>query len=628
MFMITDVMIIDEMKTRIDELTKFQQKDGSWSFCFEGGLMTDAFMIILLRSLYIEGEEHLIKKLTRRIIDKQSHNGLWKAYPDERDGNLSATVQAYIALLYSGHFKRDHPSLKKAEMFIRKKGGLSKSHFMTKWMLAVNGLYRWPKLFYIPMTFLLIPSSFPINFFQLSTYARIHFVPMMVAANKKFMIKSPFTPNVDHLFFRTSSTQFDEWDLTSSTRSINYLTQEMKKLLNAPSYLHRLGYEKAERYLLKRIEDDGTLLSYASATFFMIYSLLALGYKKNSLPIQKAVNGLKGLVSDKCDGIHLENSTSTIWDTTLISYVIQEANVGIDSNVIKKALKFLLSKQHVKKGDWVLHNRFIDPGGWGFSRNNTINPDNDDTSAALRAISHRALSSQQYQAAWYKGVTYLLSMQNEDGGWAAFEKNTDFELLTYLPLDNAQDAAIDPSTADLTGRALEFFGNFAGLTYHHPSINAGVSWLLKNQESNGSWYGRWGVCYIYGTWAAVTGLVAVGISPAHPAIKKAIKWLESIQHQDGGWGESCSSCVLRQFVPLQISTPSQTSWALDTLIQAGCRKHPSVKKGLTYLIQDTKSKESLTYPTGIGLPGQLYINYHSYNYIFPLLTLAHYTNKI
>ncbi|MGM7724614.1 squalene--hopene cyclase [Metabacillus sp. Hm71] len=625
--MITDGMIKNEIKTRIEELTKLQQKDGSWSFCFEGGLMTDAFMIILLRSLNMGDEENLIEKLTRRIVDQQSRNGIWKAYPDERDGNLSTTVQAYIALLYSGHYRREHPILKKAELFIRKKGGLSNTHFMTKWMLAVNGLYRWPKLFYIPMTFLLIPPTFPLNFFQLSTYARIHFIPMMVAANKKFSIQSAYTPNVDHLIVRTSSTKLGEWDLTSTGRSIDYLSLEMKKLLNVPSYLHRLGYEKAERYMLKRIEDDGTLLSYASATFFMVYSLLALGYKKNSLHIQKAIDGLKGLVSDTCHGTHLENSTSTIWDTALICYALQEANVGIDSQVIKNSTNFLLSKQHVKKGDWMLHNRFIDPGGWGFSHNNTINPDNDDTSAALRAISRRALASKDYQEAWYKGVTYLLSMQNADGGWGAFEKNANFELLAYLPLDHAQDAAIDSSTADLTGRILEFLGHFAGLTHHHPSVNAGVSWLLNNQEPNGSWYGRWGVCYIYGTWAAVTGLAAVGVSPDHPAIKKAITWLESIQHQDGGWGESCLSSVRKQYVPLHISTPSQASWALDTLIQAGCRKRQSVKKGLQYLVQETNSKESLTYPTGIGLPEQFYINYHSYNYIFPLLALAHYAKK-
>jgi sporulenol synthase len=626
--MITDELIRSEVKKRVEELKKLQQQDGSWKFCFEGGLMSDAFMIITLRSLQIEDEEILIEKLTNRIIDLQTSKGTWKAYPDEKEGNLSITVQAYAALLYSGHYTQEHPSLKKAEMFIRKNGGLSNTHFMTKWMLAVNGLYKWPTFFYIPMTFLLIPQSFPLNFYQLSTYARIHLIPMMVAANKKFTIYSVNTPNLEHLFVRLTNLYKEEWELSNFFRSNqNLLIYEMKKLLALPSFYHRLGYERAERYMLKRIEDDGTLYCYASATFFMIYGLLALGYKKDSLFITKAIVGLKQLVTEKCNGIHLENSTSTLWDTALISYALQEANVPIYTDIIKKSTNYVLSKQHTKLGDWQIHNQNIVPGGWGFSHNNTLNPDNDDTSAALRAITRRAKTNKKYSKAWYKGVIYLLSMQNSDGGWAAFEKNTDFELLTYIPLDNAKDAAIDPSTPDLTGRALEFLGNYAGLTLNHPSVRAGVNWLLKHQESNGSWYGRWGVCYIYGTWAAVTGLVAVGVPTSSPEIIKALKWVKAIQLDDGGWGESCSSSEVKQYTPLTFSTLSQTSWAADTLIQCKEINNESVKKGLTFLLKESKSAQSLTYPTGIGLPGQFYVNYHSYHYLFPLLTFAHYLKK-
>jgi sporulenol synthase len=331
-------------------------------------------------------------------------------------------------------------------------------------------------LFYIPMTFLLIPQSFPLNFYQLSTYARIHLIPMMVAANKKFTIHSVNTPNLEHLFVRSTNLYKEEWDLSNFFRSNqNLLIYEMKKLLALPSFYHRLGYERAERYMIERIEDDGTLYCYASATFFMIYGLLALGYKKDSLIITKAIVGLKQLVTEGCNGIHLENSTSTLWDTALFSYALQEANVPIYTDIIKKSTNYVLSKQHRKLGDWQIQNQNIVPGGWGFSHNNTLNPDNDDTSAALRAITRRAITNKKYSKAWYKGVIYLLSMQNSDGGWAAFEKNTDFELLTYIPIDNAKDAAIDPSTPDLTGQALEFLGNYAGLTLNHPSVRAGVN---------------------------------------------------------------------------------------------------------------------------------------------------------
>ena len=621
--MLTNNKLDQSINTLIEKLKKTQKSEGSWTFCFEGGVMTDAFFIITLRALDIKNEESLIKELAERLLSNQTIEGTWKAYPDEVDGNLSATIQAYCALLFSGIVKQNHPALLKADRFIKEKGGLHNAHFMTKWMLAVNGLYPWPMLFYAPMTFLLIPTSFPLNFYQFSAYARIHFIPMMIAANKKFTIKSPYTPTINHLFRQPPLQDY------SDNRGHSLFMNEMRKITTLPEYLHRLGYQHAERYMLKRIEDDGTLYSYASATFFMIFSLLSLGYSKNSPTIVNAINGLKQLVSSSCNGIHLENSTSTVWDTALLSYALQEANVSDQEEMIQQATSYLLSKQHTKKGDWKVHNPNISPGGWGFSHNNTINPDNDDTAAALRAITRSARSNDTIRKDWYRGVTYLLSMQNADGGWGAFEKNTDLELLTLIPLENAKDAAIDPSTPDLTGRTLEFLGSFAGLTQHHPSIKSAINWLERNQEKNGSWYGRWGVCYVYGTWAAVTGMISVGVSPYSASIQKAIQWLESVQLDNGGWGESCLSSVRKKYTPLPYSTPSQTSWALDALIQSGAYKNASVQKGIAHL-QDSSSfsKTSLTYPTGIGLPGQFYIHYHSYNYIFPLLAQAHYRKKI
>ncbi len=621
--MITSKMIDQQISSIMEKLKTRQKLDGSWKFCFEGGLMTDAFMIMTLRALDIKNEEQLIKILTERLLNTQTNTGSWKAFPDEKDGNLSATIQAYCALLFSGFFTPSYPTLKKAEQFIREKGGLSNSHFMTKWMLAVTGLYPWPSLFYVPMTFLLIPKSFPMNFYQFSAYARIHFIPMIIAANKKFTVTSPFTPNVQHLFVRSSNDT-----LRLPFRSEVLFLNEMKNLLKLPEHLHRLGYQRAESYILKRLEADGTLYSYASSTLFMIFALLSLGYKKKSPTILNAINSLKQLVSPECNGIHLENSTSTVWDTALISYALQEANFP-EQNIIDKSIFYLLTKQHTKKGDWKIHNPNVQPGGWGFSHNNTINPDNDDTSVVLRALTRKARSDALVYNAWNKGVTYLLSMQNSDGGWAAFEKDTNLEILTYIPLENAKDAAIDPSTADLTGRTLEFLGTYAGMTKNHPSIKAAIHWLEQNQEKNGSWYGRWGVCYIYGTWAAITGLLAVGVSPQSCIIQKALNWLESIQLYNGGWGESCISSNVKHYTPLSFSTPSQTSWALDALIQSNAYRKKSVQIGLAHLLDPSSfTQEALSYPTGIGLPGQFYINYHSYQLIFPLLTMAHYKQKM
>lgn len=612
-----------QIKRMTDELRQLQQNDGSWRFCFEGGPMTDAFMIILLRSLQ-DDDDVLIKKLTNRLLNLQSNEGTWKLYEDEKEGNLTATVQAYTALLSTGLYKKSDPLLNRAESFIVSQGGLANVHFMTKWFLAVNGLYPWPKYFRFPLAYLLLPAKSPISMYQLSSYARIHFMPMILAMNKRFIHSTNHSINLSHL--HVSKPRSIDWlSFSDSHRTKHIFTETLQSFAGFPAYVHRAGENAAEKYMLKRIEADGTLFSYASATFFMIYALLSLGYKENSAQIKQAVAGLKSIIYQDDNLITVENSTSTVWDTALLCYSLQKAGIPYHDSMIINASSFLLSRQHVKKADWRIHNPSASPGGWGFSNINTNHPDNDDTAAVLRALTQLSALDPVYFEAWNKGSSWLLSMQNRDGGFGAFEKNVNNPIFASIPLENAKDAAIDPSTADLTGRVLEYFGNFAGLTKEHPSIQAAVAWLLHQQEQNGSWYGRWGVCYIYGTWAAITGLKAAGLSNSHPAIVKAVKWLVRIQKEDGGFGESCRSSEVKTYMPLEFSTPSQTAWALDALLCVMDKKDTAIQRGVKRLMKPFDEKSS-AYPTGIGLPKQFYIHYHSYNKIFPLLALSHYRN--
>jgi sporulenol synthase len=295
---------------------------------------------------------------------------------------------------------------------------------------------------------------------------------------------------------------------------------------------------------------------------------------------------------------------------------------------IQKAHRYLLSKQHYAYGDWAIHNQTALPGGWGFSDINTINPDIDDTTASLRSIRSIVLKNPVYRQVWDRAIQWVISMQNDDGGWAAFEKNIDKSFLAWLPVEGGGTMMLDPSTADLTGRTLEFLGNFTHLNQSHPFVRRGVKWLLQNQKKDGSWYGRWGICYIYGTWAAVTGLLAVKIHRDHPSIRKASQWLYNIQNQDGGWGESCKSDINKKYVPLNESTRTHTSWALDTLITAENEETAEIKHGIAFLLETfEKSDWTTTYPKGQGLPGGFYIHYHSYEYLFPLLALSHYKKK-
>lgn len=609
----------EEMNRIVDQFIRDQSDDGSWQYPFETGIGTDCHMIILLRTLEIN-DEAFIKELVERIAGKQQKDGSWGLFYDEGKGNLTSTVEAYYALLYSGYRDRDDPDIQAARRFILANGGATEVHMFFKVLLALTGQCEWPP-FPIKIEVLLIPDSFPINLFDFSMFGRTNIIPLLILANLGFSRRTLRSPDLSDLYLKKENRFFTE---DPEFRSVIHSIQKgVKGLKDYPGNLRELALNRAEQYMLDRIEPDGTLCNYFGSTSMMIFALLARGYSNTHPVITRALQGLNAMTC-RIDGeLHCQYSTATVWNTTLISYALQESGVPYSSNAVQKANRYILSRQHVKYGDWVIHEPDLLPGGWGFEDMNTIHPDIDDTTAALRAIRELAIERVDCRQAWDRGINWLISMQNNDGGWAAFEKNVNKKILNLLPIEGGKDLLIDPSTVDLTGRTLEFFGNYTHLDFHHPMVKRGIRWLLKNQESDGSWVGRWGV-YIYGTWAAVTGMVAVGISPNHPAIQKAVNWLKAIQNQDGGWGESCKSDIENCYVPLGESTRTHTAWALDTLITAAAEVTPDIKRGAAFLVDGKEKDWAKAYPKGRGMAGAFYINYHCYEYVFPLLALAHY----
>ncbi|BAU27744.1 sporulenol synthase [Aneurinibacillus soli] len=501
-----------EIHRIIATVKRQQAQAGSWYYCLESGPMIDAYMIILLRTLNIHDED-FIRSVTEAIIDKQEPNGAWKLFRDEEGGNLSATIEAYDALLFSGH-------------------------------------------------------------------ARVHIAPILITSDRKFSLKTERTPDVSDLYMKHRATSIN----IQHRSLLSLIASGIQQLSYLPEHIHNLATRRAEQFMLDRIEPDGTLYSYFSATFLMIFALLALGYSERHPIIVHAITGLQTL-SCKANGrMHVQNSTSTVWDTALVSYALQEAGVPYSSTTIQRAGHYLLSRQQTKYGDWIVHNPNAAPGGWGFSDSNTIDLDVDDTTAALRAIHKLAKTNPIYRQAWERGVSWVLSMQNDDGGWPAFEKNTDKEILRMLPISGTESVSTDPSTADLTGRTLQFLGADVGLHVQHPNIRRGVHWILKNQQEDGSWYGR--------------------------------------------WGESCRSDVVKKYVPLGASTLSQTAWAVDALVAVSKETTPAIERGIQYLLDSgNKTDWTTAYPTGAGLPGGFYFYYHSYRYIWPLLALSHYKEK-
>lgn len=608
----------------IHTLKNSQTGRGSWEYPFEIGITTDAYMIILLRTLEYE-EEDLVKALADRILSRQETNGAWKLYKDEDNGNISATIDAYYALLYSGYYTKNDPRLLAAKKFILSQGGISKANMFTKLTLTLTGQHDWPRFFPLPVELILLPSFFPVSLFSFSVYGRANLIPIMIAANYKYSLKTKKSPNLSDLFINRDE-PFFPWFRSKEWKSLyKIIKQSIKYLIGLPSYLHASAIQQAKQYMLDRIEKDGTFYSYFSSTFFMIFALLALGHPKKDRIIQQAVNGLISMKTEVNGQTHMQYTTASIWNTALISYSLQEAGIPASNDMIQKANAYLQRRQHDKYGDWAVHNPGIAPGGWGFSNINTINPDVDDSTAALRAL---AASKQEQHNSWRKGIRWVLSMQNHDGGWPAFEKNTDSKLISLLPIYKGEFLLTDPSSADLTGRALQFLGDYTNMTNKHQEVKSGVMWLIHHQEKDGSWYGRWGICYIYGTWATITGLISVKIAPHHPTVKKGVKWLKEIQNEDGGWGESCKSDLNSKYTPLGTSTLVHTAWALDALIAAADTPSKEIKKGMEYLTANIKKHDWTTeYPAGQGMAGELYIHYHSYRYIFPLLAIAHYEKK-
>jgi len=615
-----------EINRIVMTLRNRQAADGSWRMCVDAGPRIDAYMILLMRSLQIS-DEALIRRLSERIAALQTNNGSWKIYDDEDKGNVSATIECYYALLWAGSYRKTDENMIAARQFILSEGGLSRASLLTKIILAVTGQYPWEKHPLLPIEILALPSHFPINLYDFSGSARVHMVPILVLSDKSFVIRTDGNPELSDLWDEPESRPISP--SLSNEHSIAYrsilesIQSGIQQLFLMPQQIHATAQRKAEQYMLERIEADGTFYSYSSATILMIYALLALGYPINHPVITRAFNGLKSMLCQANSKLLLQNFTSTVWDTALISTALQAAGVTVYDPSIRMSGHYLQSRQHVRYGDWSVHNPDIPPGGWGFSNINTINPDVDDTTAALRAIRGLASYDATFRESWDRGMNWLISMQNRDGGWAAFEKNTDKRVLAWIPLENAADVIIDPSTADLTGRTVEFLGRYAGWNMQNEKLLSAVRWLMDHQEKDGSWYGRWGICYIYGTWAALTGMMAVGVSPQHPSVQRAVRWLLDIQNADGGWGESCKSDIVKRYVPLGASTPSQTAWAIEALLAVFQQTTPEIDKGIRCLLELGGSQDWRTsYPTGGGLPGNFYLHYHSYRHIWPLMTLS------
>jgi squalene-hopene/tetraprenyl-beta-curcumene cyclase len=607
-------------------LSCLQAADGHW--CAELTADTTLESDYILFQLWLEPPRDgvwrpesaaVIEKAARSILERQLEDGGFSIYPGG-PSEVSASVKAYVALKLAG-FAADDGRMRRLRERILDLGGLQAANSYVKVNLSLFDLYPRQHCPSIPPEILLLPFRF---LYQMSSWTRAIVVSLSIvhSANPRRAVPAGFTldeiwkPGVSpafnanehkftwHNFFLACDRFFKWWEKKGSRA------------------LRRRAIQAAERWMLDRFDGSDGLGAIYPPMMYSVMALDVLGYPPDHPVRAAALRHFNDLMVDDGDRFFFQPCFSPVWDTAISVYALGEAEPNAPG--VRSAADWLLAREIRRKGDWSVKRPDTEPSGWAFEYNNSYYPDIDDTAMAVLALTRARSSNEEAQReALGRAVRWLIDMQSKDGGWAAFDADNNWEFLNQVPFAD-HNAMLDPSCADITGRVLEGL-SANGVAHEHAAVRRGVEWLVRRQGDDGSWYGRWGVAYIYGTCFALRGLAAAGESDREAHMLRAAEWLRSIQNADGGWGESCASYDHGSFVP-GVSTASQTAWALLGLIAAGDVTSSSVQQGVEYLI-DTQRPSGCwdeSPATGTGFPRVFYLNYHLYKDYFPLLALSTY----
>jgi squalene-hopene/tetraprenyl-beta-curcumene cyclase len=587
--------------------------------------------------------EAQIQQMARYLLREQRSHGGWELYYGD-GGEISTTIEAYFALKLAGH-SPDEPAMQQARKFILERGGLAKARVFTKIHMALFGAFPWEGIPTLPPWFMLLPKWFPFNIYTMASWARSSTVPLLVVIDKRPVTDAGVT--ADELYAEGSMEKADVSLKNNDRTTAGFFflaADKMLKFFNRAGMVpfRQKGIQASERWVIERQDTTGDWAGIVPAMLNSILMFHVLGYSAVHPYIKRGLDALdrfcieEGVIqgSELPQYLRLQPCISPTWDTALGLTALLDSGVPPNDPRVKAAGDWLLSKQIFRYGDWAIFNRKGKPAGWAFEFFNDYYPDVDDTAAVIMALLGTKLDQEPYKLEACRAATeWVMSMQCKNGGWAAFDIDNTLELWNQMPYGDLK-AMIDPPTADLTGRVLELLGHWQQRhkekRYSDDQVRRAIDFLMSLQERDGSWWGRWGVNYIYGTYLALVGLRSistyVGFDMECDQVKQAAAWLRSVQNSDGGWGETCESYKAPNLRGKGPSTPSQTAWALMGLMAAGDFETDNVRMGIDFLL--SKHNPDGSWPeaefTGTGFPGHFYINYHQYRNQFPLTALGRY----
>ncbi len=624
-----DESLQEVIQRSTDHLLSLQTPGGYWVGELEADTTLESVYIFFL---FVLGklDSHRCTKLANYIRRRQLPDGGWNIYaggPSE----LNATVKAYVALKLAGDSPAA-PHMARARCQIHDLGGVEATNSYTRLYLALGNVLPWTYVPAIPPELMLIPSWFSLNIYSMSSWTRAIVVPLMLVYAHKPHWDLPQSAGIQELF-KDSSGRIPafEWDRhIFSWRNFFLLVDRLFKLHDKLPWmpLRRQAIRKASEWMLAHLERTEGLGAIYPAMVNSVLALRAIGFSADDPIVQREIGHLAAFEIEEGDTLKMQPCVSPIWDTAITMFSLQEAGLPADHPALVKAATWLLDRQVLGGGDWQVNNRDVEPGGWAFEFRNDFYPDIDDTAFVLMTLQRVAYPDPgRLEQALRRGTAWVLSMQNRDGGWGAFDRDNGSSFLTRVPFAD-HNAMIDPSTGDLAARVLEYLGR-SKWPASDPRIRRAVRFLQKDQEADGAWYGRWGVNYIYGTSGALRALETVGLQN-NEECQRAVAWLRSVQNSDGGFGESCGSYDEPELKGRGQSTASQTAWGLIGLLAAGDINEPAVKQSAAYLLAQQRDNGTWTEAafTGTGFPRVFYLKYHLYRNVFPLYALAHYRNML